>query len=540
MGQLFSADRCPELRIGKDNSPDVLDDDALERLLRDRPSLKCLVIDWRPDGGKLNVDIVSRHCPNLVELDLTRFRLDPWSLEQLCKACPKLEEVTLPRKCDDACVEVLLRNLLELRSLDISHSKVTGEFFKTRNLSIQKLSLEFCKHLKLETNVQSHHSAENIPKTSLWESFRELGLSGSNVPGVKIAQILKYFPQLERLRLIGTSFTSVPPGSPQRDLAVAHLRALLASGQVEQDQCSQDQCQVPLRLRELDVSFVRGLASSDLVAILHRSTQLEIFRTIGVEPAELDLTKCLNQLSRCTELNELHLSRFGSMGKVPKALLMQSSSLDAEHARERDFSSRVIQSSALTSLLSSCHKLEELALRGCHITDSSSLRVLVQCPRLRLLDLSCVTTPKVENSTRDGKSYQSVNAADLAQGLSGCPQLEKLFVAGLQAPLEECVPPKGLPELTHLDASRSGLTNNSLRRLPGLFPKLHTLDISWCESVSEDALMSYLPQLKHLRSLNVSDVPGMTKAVEEKLKKCKLEKLETGGCIPSSCKVTPE
>ena len=246
-----------ELRIGKDDLPTVLDDDALEELLRVRPVLKRLIVDWRPDGRKLDVDIVSKHCQNLVELDLTRFRLDPWSLEQLCKACPKLKKVKLPWKSDDECAEVLLRNLQHLRSLDLSHSQVTGRFFKTRNLSIEKLSLKGCRHLRRKTFVRSSHPAKNIPKTSQWEKFRELDLSDSKIPHVKIAQIADYFPQLESLSLINAKFSFVTPDAPQRDLLEQH--------------------QVPLRLRELDVSGVQGLASSDLAAILHRSTKLNFF-----------------------------------------------------------------------------------------------------------------------------------------------------------------------------------------------------------------------------------------------------------------------
>ena len=568
-----SPTRGTELCIGKDDPPAILDDDALEKRLRRMPNLRRLIVEWRPDGKKLDVDIVSKHCPNLVELDLTRFRLDPWSLEQLCKACPKLEVVKLPRKCDDSSVEVLLQNLPRLRSLDLSCSQVTGQFFRIDHESIEKLSLFGCQHLKQEVIDKALRQvgfAFFVPPTSRWRMLRELDLGSSSwsIPA-HITQILKYFPRIERLHLVRMS-GSITPGlslcESLLELDVSHVSSLHASDIVnlltrctqlerlslasssiqEPNQLRQlDQHPTALCLRELDISGVTGygfphnvthITSDDLVAILKRSPKLE--RLLAAELVEADLNGFITQLARCTELRELDISCAGTLGEIQPThfgmsragtLTVQvnarcSSGLSILEKIERN---RQIQSSVLTSLLSSCQKLERLVLAGRCIPESASVRHLAQCPRLRELNLSRVTIVKAgEVITQGNLRAKSVDAADLAQGLSGCPLLESLSVEELTAPLEQIVPPTNPPKLVYLDASRSsGLTNNSLRRLPGLFPKLHTLNIQGCKRMSEDGLMAYLPRLKRLRSLDVRNVSGMTKAVEETLKTCKLTEL---------------
>ena len=198
--------------------------------------------------------------------------------------------------------------------------------------------------------------------------------------------------------------------------------------------------------------------------------------------------------------------------------------------RREELNSRQIQPSVLTSLISGCQKLERLALAGYCVPDPTGLRQLGQFPKLLELDVSRVTTlkPADADQTEGQSSCQYLDSADLAEGLSGCPLLERLSVAGLKAPVEQLVPPTGLPKLTHLDASESGLTNNSLRRLPGLFPGLQTLNIQGCRSVHEDGLVSYLPRLRCLRSLDLMVTSGVSNVMLEALKKCPLTKLRLG------------
>ena len=598
--------RQTELRIGRFDLPAVLDDKELTRLLQERPNLRCLSIDWRLDGRKLNIDIVSRYCQNLVELDLTRFRLDTWSLEQLCRACPKLEVVKMPRKCDESYVEVLLRNLPRLRSLDLAHTSATGQFLERPPDSLERLSLAGCKSLKYGLGGQGHPS---------WEKVRELDLSFTQVTPAALAEILSHFPRLERLSLAhcgkfeSTSLLQVALCENLRGLDVSHVGSLQASDllavlircpqlerltvagcTVRESSCLRqlDQGKAALRLRELDVSNVKELATVDLTAILTRSPQLE--RLLAAQLDGMDLTACLTQLGRCAELRELDVSRSGTLRNVPrnepdtkpKQVFSfgasaqqgerQSSSLFGGqttfggtapsagfsfggfgapaqsttlgftaaqlqghlvlHNQSEPRGSRCPISTAgrsspavLTSLLSGCQKLERLLLAGCYVPESASLRQLAQCSVLRELDLSRVTTLKTAHQALGRGSCQSVDAADLAEALSGCPLLERLSVAGLKAPVEQLVPPTGLPKLTYLDASRTGLTNNSLRRLPGLFPELHTLNIQECPLVREDGLVSYLPCLKQLRCLDLRDVSAVSDELMETLKECQLTKL---------------
>ena len=512
-----AADAClaryNELRIGRFDFPAVLEDTSLETLLRAMPALKCLSIDWRLDREKLDIDVVSRYCRNLVEIDLTRFRLDTWSLQQLCVACPKLEVVKLPRKCDDSCVEVLLRNLSHLRSLDLANSAVTSRFLAQENKSVERLSLAGCDSLKLE-HLRVVHSIAGDPSQQVvcWTQVRELDLSSTTVTSTDVADAFKHFPQLERLsfahcsKLDSASLLHAALCERLRDLDVSHVGSVQASDLITLlTRCSQLErlalagCKVlgpaclgsigqtsgTLRLRELDVSAVRGLAITDLTAVLALSPQLECLHAPNFE--NMEMTACLIEVSKCIELCELDVSHPGS-----------------------DLKRRLIDSAALNSLLLNCPKLERLLLAGCQLYESAGLRQLVQCPKLRELDLS---------------EAAGLSVADLAQGLGGCLLLERLSVAGLGASLEQLVPPTGLPRLVYLNASKSGLTNNSLRRLSGLFPKLHTLNMMGCKALMKGSLLAYLPRLQQLHSLDLRSVPNVTEALFNKLKGSHLVKL---------------
>ena len=538
--------RCTELRIGRFDAPAVLDDTKLERLLLDMPGLTRLSIDWRLDGRKLDIDIVSRYCPDLVEVDLSRFRLDTWSLEQLCVACPKLEVVKLPRKCDDSCANVLLRKLPKLRSLDLSHTNVTGHFLRTHHDSLEKLSLSGCKNLRFP-EVRRHRSSGSVSRIACWEKVRELDLSSTQMKAAELAKMFNHFPRLQRLSLANCdkveseTLRHVTLCKRLRDLDASHmgcveahllfniltrcpqLERLSVAGCTVRDYYYRRepyQSKTILRLRELNVSEVNGLYTADLTAIVAHSPQLK--RLLAAQLDGMDLAACLAHLSRCTELRELDVSRSGTLEGV------QSGAANKGYkSPEEELNRRQIQP-AVATLLSGCQKLERLSLAGYCISDPTSLHQLGQFPNLHELDVSRVTTLKAAGQAHDPSRAESVDASDLARGLSGCHALERLSVAGLKAPLEQLVPPTGLPNLTYLDASESGLTNNSLRRLPGLFPKLQTLNMHGCSSVRKDGLVSYLPRLQNLRSLNLRGIPVMSNTVLEALKKCQLNTLRLG------------
>ena len=248
-----AADTClaqySELHIGRHHFPAILEDTTLERLLRHMPGLRRLSVDWCLDGQKLDIDVVTQHCRNLLEIDLTRFRLDTWSLEQLCTACPGLKVVKLPWKCDDSDVEVLLRNLPQLRSLNLVHTKVTGRFLAQSNGSVERLSLSNCYSLKFE-HLRMVHLLAGDPsqETICWKQLRELNLSSTMVTAADVTDAFKHFPMLEKLSLNRCSKIG----------STSLLQAALTE-----------------RLRDLDISHAGSVQISDLLAILSRCPKLE-------------------------------------------------------------------------------------------------------------------------------------------------------------------------------------------------------------------------------------------------------------------------
>ena len=108
--------------------------------------------------------------------------------------------------------------------------------------------------------------------------------------------------------------------------------------------------------------------------------------------------------------------------------------------------------------------LQRLSVAHCRGLRSDSLRqVGARCPQLRQLDVS---------------GLEQLRAGDLAAALANCPQLEQLITWCLREPAERCLPPAGLPALTQLDLSSAyGVTDTTLRQLPGLLPSLQALNI---------------------------------------------------------------
>ncbi|XP_037071938.1 uncharacterized protein LOC119093138 [Pollicipes pollicipes] len=136
-------------------------DERLERLLRRMPSLRrlttdhyirkttdhCIYVICSPPAP-LSVDVVSRLSGHLERVDLFHFDSAPQPLEGLCSRCPRLGDVTLPRRSAERCAEVLLRRLPSLRRLDVVWSGVRGECLSLLPESLEALSVAYCLHLQ--------------------------------------------------------------------------------------------------------------------------------------------------------------------------------------------------------------------------------------------------------------------------------------------------------------------------------------------------------------------------------------------------------
>ena len=182
--------------------------------------------------------------------------------------------------------------------------------------------------------------------------------------------------------------------------------------------------------------------------------------------------------------------------------------------RELDISfSYILRRSHLKLVLAGCLKLERLLLAGSHCYRGDSLLLEAAPVSLRELDIADVPW---------------VTSEDLAAGLAGCTRLERLSAAGLGPPLEECLPPAGLPALRHLNVRRAErLTDASLRRLPALLPGLRTLNINFCRLVTEEGLRC-LRQLPQLSALHLVGVPCVTSGALDCLGWPPLAELELG------------
>ncbi|XP_043242531.1 F-box/LRR-repeat protein 20-like isoform X2 [Amphibalanus amphitrite] len=170
-------------------------------------------------AGLLDADILCRHCPLLVEANLRGFKLDVPALERLCLGCPGLEEVTLPAACDEACVEVVLRGLPKLKTLNIDLKKLTGKFLSLLPANLERLEMRGVFKL-LEEEL------ERAPSYTTLEELDITGLKNASCPA--LVKLLSVCPQLMMLDAYGSGITDA--FLEQLPVKIPGLRVLHISG----------------------------------------------------------------------------------------------------------------------------------------------------------------------------------------------------------------------------------------------------------------------------------------------------------------------
>ncbi|XP_037072501.1 F-box/LRR-repeat protein 2-like [Pollicipes pollicipes] len=283
-----------------------------------------------------------------------------------------------------------------------------------------------------------------------------------------------------------------------------------------------------LRRLEAVNSEVRGTAFSLLPASLE---------SLNVDGCEELQSACLRQLTRCPGLRQLDVSGVEGLRSADLAVVLDS----CPQLEELDVAWCEGLKSTCLRQLTRCPQLRELSVLFLSELDAEDLAAgLAGCPQLERLsvagceDLSStclrqlVRCPKLRKL--DVTRMKSLQAADLAAVLAGCRQLEWLSAVVLQPPLELCLPPAGLPSLRYLDVSRShAVTDAALQELPDLLPGLHTLKLELCGRVTEDGLRC-LSRLKELRMLDLSQLESATDAVLDELHSPRLRELNLFCC----------
>ncbi|XP_037069936.1 F-box/LRR-repeat protein 2-like isoform X2 [Pollicipes pollicipes] len=498
--------RCRHLDLTWDDVRDV-SEERLEWLLRRLPSLRRLT-SGRPvwaDSIKqtLSVDMISRLLGHLQEVDLWYFSVDPQSLERLCASCPQLEHVHLPEACTEPCLAALLRHLRTLRRLDMTRADVRGACLSLLPESLEALSVSRCDNLpsacmrqltrcprlrelsvtRMET-LQSADLAAGLAGCPRLESFTVAGCWGTQ------STFLRQLSHCPRLRELDLSYM---PDVQAADLAAClaacpDLEKLTVTDCMSiQSACLRQLNRCP-RLRELDVSRVRGLQGADLAAGLAGCPQLERLTVTGFKDLQ---SVCLRQLGCCSLLRELDLSNVLGL-------------------RTED----------LAAGLAGCPRLERLSVSGCDDLKSTFLRQLTRCRRLRELDVSWVKT---------------LRASDLAAVLAGCPRLERLTAEGLKPALALCLPPAILPSLRCLNVCwSSAVSGTSLELLSVLLPGLHTLKLRGFAVQRADLSGCLLGVFARIRALSLTSPGSATDAALRRLQGFRLKRVDLSWCYNCS------
>ena len=129
----------------------------------------------------------AEHCCRLEEVDLSSFRLSEPVLERLCQRCPRLTSVQLPKHCQPACVEVLLRRLPGLRALRLEGVDVPAGLLALLPPGLERLTLYGCG-----LPAAPRQSADR------WPRLTELVVTLSDSSG--LAALVAGCPRLRRLQ----------------------------------------------------------------------------------------------------------------------------------------------------------------------------------------------------------------------------------------------------------------------------------------------------------------------------------------------------
>ncbi|XP_043239718.1 F-box/LRR-repeat protein 20-like isoform X1 [Amphibalanus amphitrite] len=294
------------------------------------------------------MDHITAHCPNLLSLDMSSgfFTFSQQRLRRLVRACPLLEDVTLPSYyvCDEATVLVLLRHLPRLRRLQLlPGTQLTGQSLALLPGSLRQLSLP-CGWL----------SSEHVRHVARCRQLRELELTG--VARLKTADLAAALAGCRCLERLSAARLGPPPQLylPPEGLA---------------------------RLVSLDVSDAPGVTDETLRRLPELAPALTALNVQGCDGVT---ESGLTHLDRLCHLQSLDV---GYVCDVTDHVLYRLRALPLRELR-----------------------LAQDATGSARFTETGVVGLAVALPSLALLDLSCVDciseglVERLESDLPDGRS----------------------------------------------------------------------------------------------------------------------------------------
>ncbi|KAF0301751.1 F-box/LRR-repeat protein 4 [Amphibalanus amphitrite] len=174
----------------------ALTDQRFKLVLQLLPNLQKLELG--PAGARLSrngILSIGKLCPRLIDLDISCLRMSFRFLENLCRNCPRLQRINVPQfNFKEQNLEVLLKYLGELRTLELVSTGVTGDCFSLLPASVRKVTLRSCPR------IREHNFClvgDRCPQ------LEELCLSKTRVTSHDIKHIATRCPQLRHLDITG-------------------------------------------------------------------------------------------------------------------------------------------------------------------------------------------------------------------------------------------------------------------------------------------------------------------------------------------------
>ena len=373
------------VKILQSTWPDkIYTNESLQMLLPHMPALRTINIANK-EKARLDLELVSRHCRQLAEIDLSSFRVTVDGLHRLCLFCPRLQVVTM-YSSDAACVEVVLSHQPQLRKLTLLQPRIDRDSDRgLACLSCLPASLEWLHISDWHRYSFELRSDDVIRLLSRCERLRVLELENvSRLQATGLRPVLNSCRRLERRSLRGSP---VWGQDSLRPLAACANLLELDLSELQRVQPAELAAGLAgcVRLERLTAAALSShpleqcLPRDGLPTLRHLSVPhslapavtddtLERLRVLAPGLQSLDVSFCrsltepgLRQLSRLLELRALLVAGVPAISDSLLSCMLPPRLVSLELGRSDTFA-ELVSMGAVTRLVLLCSELRRLTL----------------------------------------------------------------------------------------------------------------------------------------------------------------------------------
>ncbi len=405
---------------GKENRMDTIPvTSALQSLLRrcgehvERISFGNVYLLVTP----VTLNLVSKHCPNIRELDLSYCTITDSLIPALFPFCDRLEVLELGNtsfSIRDSCSHAdnmfrLFRTMRRLKKLNLQRTSVQNfAALPCISPTIQSINLNQCGPLRpsllLDFFLEAGRDLEELFLSAYGSLDETLLDTICGISSLKVLDLshLAFSDLLSRENLSGLDFSGLAALTRLESLYLQYNNAI-------KDDVLRAVCRACVQLRVLNLAYNRCITDFTPLASLTGLNTLIVAATERFTDRDL---VALSENAHLRVFKATNCPRLGGHGleallTSPAGPFLTDLSLTGQWEAESvtdDLSHR---------LLTVCRKLETLALHGCDNLTDGGVSVLSFPPKLRCLDLSFCSELTDEAVSSVNRAMESRNCPEL-------------------------------------------------------------------------------------------------------------------------------